>query len=90
MTKQSPFDDQTKIFKEVRAQILYIKDSPLYYNACPTCKKKVVIDNETWYCHNGTCNKVLPDGPDSRYILSINIGDSTFTQWVSAFDEVGL
>nr|D8UYN9.2 RecName: Full=Replication protein A 70 kDa DNA-binding subunit; Short=RP-A p70; AltName: Full=Replication factor A protein 1; Short=RF-A protein 1 [Tetrahymena thermophila SB210]ADB03555.2 replication protein complex A largest subunit [Tetrahymena thermophila] len=79
-------DPEMKIWKEIRGQIMYIKDTPLYYNACFSCKKKIARNNEVWTCIN--CNKDFNE-PDSRYILSLNISDSTDTIWVSAFDEVG-
>ncbi|KAL4509227.1 hypothetical protein ABPG72_018158 [Tetrahymena utriculariae] len=84
--KQHSLDPDMKIWKEIRGQIMYIKDTPLYYNACCDCKKKIQRNNEVWTCTH--CKKDFNE-PESRFILSLNISDSTDTIWASAFDEVG-
>lgn len=35
-------DANFKIWKEIRALVLFVKDTPLYYDSCLTCKRKVV------------------------------------------------
>jgi hypothetical protein len=38
-------DENTKIWTEVRVFILRVRDSPLYYSACPKCYKKIIDES---------------------------------------------
>lgn len=46
------FSDEFKIWREVRALVHFVKDSPLYYDSCEKCKKKVKLDVDRWFCEN--------------------------------------
>lgn len=47
-------------FFETRGTIVLIKhEGNLWYNACPTCNKKVTEENGQWKCEK--CNTLLPN-----------------------------
>ncbi|EGR31278.1 kelch motif family protein, putative, partial [Ichthyophthirius multifiliis] len=78
-------DENLKIWTEIRAFILRVKDTPLYYNACPKCLKKIREEGDSWYCQSCLENR---SEPQARYISSICIGDASGQIWVNAYDEV--
>lgn len=56
---------------------------PLWYEACPTCNRKVVDS----LC--AKCNKTVQ--PVLRYMLSsLKVEDMTTERWVGAFDDIGV
>ena len=72
-------------------RFVYIKsDSAVRLDtACPTesCNKKVTEDGPNmWRCEK--CQKVY-DRCDHRYILSLQVADSTGQTWINAFNETG-
>ena len=72
-----------------RASVGYIKQDAVSYPACPSsgCNKKVVEDSDGgWRCEK--CDKVYP-APEYRYIMTINVMDHTYQQWLQCFDDVG-
>lgn len=63
--------------------------APLVYLACPTdgCGKKLVEEGPGVYrCER--CVKSVTE-PDPRFSFSLQIGDETGQQWVSAFNDTG-
>ncbi|KAI8982961.1 putative replication factor-A protein 1 [Pilobolus umbonatus] len=70
-----------------RAVISYIKNDPIAYAGCPLCRKKVVMDVNSWRCEK--CQKSF-DHPDYKYMLTIGIEDATSQLFVNAFDDIGL
>lgn len=73
----------------VLATVTYIKSDTgnISYMACPTdgCNKKVIETGPSKYrCER--CQKEF-DRCDHRYIMTIQISDSTGAQWVQAFNE---
>lgn len=71
---------------KTRATVMFIKQEPLHYDACPECKKKVSQSNGTWFCDK-KCNK--PVVRQCRYVVSFTAYDHTNSRWLSAFDEAG-
>lgn len=76
----------------VKGTVSFIKDTPLFYPACPNenCKGKKVEKDE--YGNDGgqwSCSKCHQkyDSPTYRYIVSMKISDITGEQWVTAFND---
>ena len=74
------------------ASVSYIKseNGNISYMACPTegCNKKVIEEGPNQYrCEK--CQKVF-DRCDHRYIMTVQISDSTGAIWVQAFNETGI
>jgi len=70
---------------QVKGTVNNIKhDVGVYYNACPTCSKKVNLQNGSWVCDK--CNDTFPQC-QRRYLLSLQATDHTGAQWLSAFNE---
>jgi len=74
---------------QVKGTIILIKREMMSYNACPTpkCNKKVTQDNNAWFCEK--CNKTY-ENCVPRYILAILATDATGSEWLSAFNDVGV
>jgi len=75
----------------VLATITFIKSDTgnISYMACPTegCNKKVIEEGPSQYrCER--CQKVF-DHCDHRYVMTVQISDSTGAQWISAFNDAG-
>lgn len=73
------------------ASVSYVKseNGNISYMACPTegCNKKVIEEGPNQYrCEK--CQKVF-DRCDHRYIMTVQISDSTGAIWVQAFNETG-
>jgi replication factor A1 len=77
--------NDTAIFK-TRATVMFIKQEPIHYDACPECKKKVTLSGGQYFCHK-QCQK--PVARQCRYVLSFTAYDHTNSRWLSAFDEAG-
>lgn len=75
----------------VLASVSYIKgdNANISYMACPTegCNKKVIEEGPNQYrCER--CQKVF-DRCDHRYIMTLQISDSTGSTWAQAFNDTG-
>lgn len=82
--------DKPDYFSTV-ASISFIKseNGNISYMACPTegCNKKVIEEGPNQYrCEK--CQKVF-DRCDHRYIMTVQVSDSTGAIWVQAFNETG-
>ncbi len=76
-------------FYMVTATVSSIKhEKDVWYNACPTCKKKVTeaAGAGGWMCEK--CNQTFPNC-DRRYILRATTCDHTGSEWLNAFNEHG-
>ena len=62
------------------------KDREQAYHACPDCKKKVIEGMNGLSCEK--CQKEVAN-PVWRYIMNIQVADSSATHWVTLFDEEG-
>ena len=75
-------------FIEVRCSPVYIKQDSQWYDACPTCNKKVIqngADATKWKCEK--CDKLVVPRP--RYLISIQASDGVSQMWLSLFQEAG-
>lgn len=75
----------------VIASVAYIRaeNASISYMACPTegCNKKVIEEGPNQFrCER--CQKVF-DRCDHRYVMTLQIADSTGTAWVQSFNETG-
>lgn len=84
--EQLGMTDKTDYFS-VCATILYIKQETFSYPACPGegCNKKLIDEGGEWRCEK--CNRTYPS-PVHRYILQMNVIDSTGSFWITGFNEV--
>jgi len=82
------FNEPKGIYYTTRVYVMFIKRTgALYYTACPETGRKVIeLSPGRWRCEY--TDKEY-DHCHYKYILSLNMGDSTRSQWMSAFDEVG-
>eukprot|EP00029_Vermamoeba_vermiformis_P008576 TRINITY_DN4060_c0_g1_i1.p1 TRINITY_DN4060_c0_g1~~TRINITY_DN4060_c0_g1_i1.p1 ORF type:complete len:640 (+),score=209.03 TRINITY_DN4060_c0_g1_i1:32-1921(+) len=71
---------------KTRATVMFIKQDPIHYDACPECKKKVSSQGAGFFCDK-KCMK--PVERQCRYVLSFTAYDHTNSRWLSAFDEAG-
>jgi len=72
----------------VTAHVLYIPtDRDPWYEACPKCHKKMTTGPGYQY----QCEKCGQnyDDCERRYILTMQVGDCTGTQWMTLFNEAG-
>ncbi|EDQ91528.1 uncharacterized protein MONBRDRAFT_451, partial [Monosiga brevicollis MX1] len=78
-------DDKSVAF-QVTGTILYVKSDNIYYQACPTCNKKVVEESDGSY----ECQKCAKSYKEFKYRLltSFSIGDFSGSQWLQSFSEV--
>lgn len=70
----------------VKGSVSYIKhDTDCWYNACPTCSKKVVeLGNGQWSCEK--CN-TTHSNCNRRYLLTLTLADHTGNNWATLFNE---
>ncbi|KNH05000.1 replication factor A 51kDa subunit [Perkinsela sp. CCAP 1560/4] len=72
----------------VRATITHIKQENMFYDACPTCHRKVISQNLNsgpYRCER--CDQTH-EVADARFLLSLMISDGTSQMWVTGFDDV--
>ncbi|KAG2229080.1 putative replication factor-A protein 1 [Thamnidium elegans] len=70
-----------------RGTVAFIKTENPAYPGCPTCKKKVLMEENGWRCEK--CQKTYPT-PDYKYILTCSVQDSTSQIFLNGFDDIGL
>mmetsp|Transcript_686 Transcript_686/g.847 ORF Transcript_686/g.847 Transcript_686/m.847 type:complete len:589 (+) Transcript_686:51-1817(+) len=71
-----------------KATIINIKTEKLWYEACPTCQRKVIDQNDgTYACEK--CNATLAEC-ERRFLLSFSVADDTASQWISAFNDAAI
>lgn len=63
-----------------------MKEDRLFYNACPTCRKKVLDDLAGYRCEN--CNKALTSC-NPTYTITAKISDFSGSIYVSFISEMG-
>ena len=61
-------------------------DRPMFYSACPDCKKKVIPadSGNGWHCEK--CQKAYPE-PNWTYNFSMRIGDFTDDVYIQVLGE---
>lgn len=70
-----------------RGTVVFVKSENPAYPGCPTCKKKVTMEENGWRCEK--CQKTYP-APDYKYILTCSVEDSTSQIFLNGFDDIGL
>jgi len=75
------------VYYTLRAYVMFIRRTgSLYYVACPDNNHKMVeLAPGRWRCEKDDKEY---DTANYRYILSLNVADSTGAEWMSAFDDV--
>lgn len=75
-------------YVDVRCVPVYIKQDGQWYDACPQCNKKVIIDgvSERSRCEKCDTNVV----PTQRYIISLQVTDNVSQEWLTVFNETGV
>ena len=73
---------------EVCCMPTYIKTDSMWYEACPTCNKKVPLSDPS--ATTGRCEKCDKNvQPEARYMASIQASDGVQQLWVTLFNEAG-
>jgi len=64
----------------------FMADRPMFYSACPDCKKKVIPadSGNGWHCEK--CQKAYPE-PNWTYNFSMRIGDFTDDVYIQVLGE---
>ncbi|GAA5797111.1 putative replication factor-A protein 1 [Helicostylum pulchrum] len=70
-----------------RGTVVFIKTENPAYPGCPTCKKKVLMEENGWRCEK--CQKTYPT-PDYKYMLTCSVQDSTSQIFLNGFDDLGV
>lgn len=73
-------------FFSFKGTVVYIKSENPAYPGCPTCKKKVTMEENGWRCEG--CQKLHP-APIYRYILTASVEDATSQIYVNGFEDFG-
>ena len=76
-------------FMDVRCTPVFIKTDNLFYDACPTCNKKITALNPnanppSYRCEK--CNKTIAN-PEVRYLCTLQCSDNVSHQWISLFND---
>lgn len=86
LDKANKLEEKGKCWSEIRCLIGAIRTSgTMWYLSCPECKKKVVEETRSQCPY---CQKFYENGK-YRFILSVELADSTGSVWASAYDEMG-
>ena len=89
MEEEAYLNSETPSYFNLRAAVIYVKNTTVAYPACQTegCNKKVIDENpDEWWCEK--CQKKW-DRPEYRYVLNVNVADHTGSLWLSCFDDAG-
>jgi replication factor A1 len=70
----------------VRCTTTFIKTDSIYYDACPTCNKKLTPVGSAFRCEK--CNADLPKSAP-RYLSTIQCSDGVTSRWLTLFNEAG-
>jgi replication factor A1 len=76
-------------FIDVRCVPVYVKQDAQYYDACPTCNRKVQpknANNDQMQCEK--CDKMVV--PTQRYMISLQASDNVSQVWLTLFNEAGI
>jgi replication factor A1 len=84
-------DPMQQLYFETKGTVVMTAktDYTFYYPACPTpnCNKKLTEEGNMWRCEK--CNQAH-ERPEYRYIMGVNVGDHTGTEWLQAFNDAGM
>lgn len=76
-------------FVDVRCVPIYMKQDVQWYDACPTCNKKVTAEGaqgDRFRCEK--CDTLVV--PTQRYLVSIQVTDNLSQVWLTLFNEAGV
>ncbi|CAG9577292.1 putative replication factor A, 51kDa subunit [Leishmania major strain Friedlin] len=76
-------------YVDVRCVPIYFKQDAQWYDACPTCNKKVTEEGaqgDRFRCEK--CDKTVT--PTQRYLVSIQVTDNVSQAWLTLFNEAGI
>ena len=62
------------------------RDRDQAYEACPTCRKKVIAGMNGMTCEK--CQKDV-ETPEWRYVIQVQVADHTASHWISLFNDEG-
>ena len=79
--------DEPKYFSVKGTVTMYRKENNVFYPACQDCNRKLLMVGSSWSCEKCQINDAQPQ---YRYILSCTASDHTGSQWLSAFNDVGV
>lgn len=91
-TKRKFFDDiareglgrgEKPDYFDIRCMPTFIKTDSLWYDACPSCNKKVSGDSGMVRCEK--CDKSIK--PEARYMASIQASDNVTQSWLTLFND---
>lgn len=74
-------------YVDARCVPVYIKQDGLWYDACPQCNKKVIIDGASERSRCEKCDTTVV--PAQRYIVSLQVTDNVSQEWLTLFNETG-
>eukprot|EP01017_Pseudomicrothorax_dubius_P012336 TRINITY_DN15017_c0_g1_i3.p1 TRINITY_DN15017_c0_g1~~TRINITY_DN15017_c0_g1_i3.p1 ORF type:complete len:219 (+),score=38.35 TRINITY_DN15017_c0_g1_i3:72-728(+) len=80
-------DENPTVWGDVRCRIVnvtHLRDTPLYFAACPQCNRKATNEGRVWKCNY--CNRYLEKEPEQRYRLPVSLVDSTGEVQAILFD----
>ena len=86
MKEESVHSQDASFFNVKATIILFRKEGSNYYPGCPTCQKKLQVQNGQLFCEKCSSASEIAN---YRYIMSFNAADETGSQWLSSFDDVG-
>uniref|UniRef100_A0A0A9XNE1 Replication factor A 51 kDa subunit n=1 Tax=Lygus hesperus TaxID=30085 RepID=A0A0A9XNE1_LYGHE len=75
-------------FVDIRCVPIYMKQDTQWYDACPTCHKKVNAEGaqgSQFRCEK--CDTTVT--PTQRYLISIQVTDNVSQVWLTLFNEAG-
>ncbi|KEG15364.1 putative replication factor A, 51kDa subunit [Trypanosoma grayi] len=76
-------------FIDVRCVPVYLKQDAQWYDACPQCNKKVMLEGaqgDRYRCEK--CDQSVV--PTQRYLVSIQATDNVSQMWLTLFNEAGV
>ncbi|KAK7194767.1 replication factor A, 51kDa subunit [Novymonas esmeraldas] len=76
-------------YVDVRCVPIYFKQDAQWYDACPTCNKKVTEEGaqgDRFRCEK--CDTAVT--PTQRYLVSIQVTDNVSQVWLTLFNEAGV
>ncbi|CCW68649.1 unnamed protein product [Phytomonas sp. Hart1] len=76
-------------YVDVRCVPIYMKQDTHWYDACPTCNKKVTPqDTQRQHFRCEKCDALVE--PTQRYLISIHASDNVSQEWLTLFNEAGV
>lgn len=74
-------------YVDVRCVPIHMKQDGQWYDACPTCNKKVILDGASERSRCEKCDTTVV--PTQRYVVSLQVTDNISQEWLTLFNETG-